>query len=388
MTIERRQEASPLARWSIIGLGSGLVALPLLLWVRAFATRRTFWFDTHPPRPPEPVDLPWVWGLAGWAFLILCTGTTALALWLDRKSDRRVEPLALIALCLAVLGHGQAISGARVISNDPHAWPVNLVGVSIWILIAAAGAGALAWVRILLSKNPVRGRMFATCALVCSLGTAWIVDRFLVEYGLTTPLRNDIELPVSIHSRLDRPDPEIYRSEILILADGATSHEPFKILAQGMEHEGGFPDEPVLIRADRRAKWSAVSRVIQEAQEARIWKIQISTRWEKIAVQTQLFGYLPKEAGSAFGGVATGPLAHVLRVSAEGVFHFDDEPIADRAALCDRLDRLPYERYENEAVLRIEPEAESSWGHVVDALTAALHAFTFIQLGPYDLGWN
>lgn len=388
MTIERRQEASPLARWSIIGLGSCLVALPLLLRARALATQRYFWFDTHPPRPPEPLDLPWVWGLAGWAFLILCTGITALALWLDRKSDRRVEPLALIALCLAVLGHGQAISGARVISNDPQAWPVNLVGVSIWMLIAAAGVGGLAWVRILLSKKPVRGRMFATCALVCSLGTAWIVDRFLVEYGLTKPVRGDIELPVSIHSRLDRPDPEIYRPEILILADGATSHEPFEILAQGMEQEGGFADEPILIRADRRAHWSAVSQVIEEAQQAKIWRIQISARWEKPAVQTQLFGYLQRDVRDPVYGPLAKPPAHVLRVTAEGLFHFDDELFVDRASLCERLDRLPYDRYESEAVLRIEPQAETRWGHVVDALTAALHAFQWIQLGPYDLAWD
>ena len=48
------------------------------------------------------------------------------------------------------------------------------------VLLAAAVVGGFAWVRILLSKALVRGRVFATCALVCSLGTAWIVDRFLV----------------------------------------------------------------------------------------------------------------------------------------------------------------------------------------------------------------
>lgn len=384
--IEKLLKASPLARWSLIGLAASLVALPLFFLAVASVTRKYFyWNEPHAPRPPEPLDLPWVWGFAGSAFLILCTGITALALWLDRKSERRVEPLALVALCLAVLGHAQAISGARVISNHHDTWPVNLIGVSIWMLVAAAALGALAWLRIVLSKNPVRGRILATCALVCSLGTAWIVDRFLVGFGLVPTLRAGIELPVSLHSTLDRPDPSGYRPEILVAADGSTSHEPLEALARNMEHDGGFPDDPILIRADRRASWSAVSQVIAEAQKAKIWKVALCTRWEQPAVETKLMAYLPREVGEPVEGAAPTPPPHVLRVSAEGVFHFGDELFTDRASLCDRLDRLPDQGIGNGGVLRIEPDAEARWGHVVDALTAALHAFQEIQLGPFDL---
>ncbi len=67
------------------------------------------------------------------------------------------------------------------------------------------------------------------------------------------------------------------------------------------------------------------------------------------------------------------------------LIRFEDEPFDDRAALCDRLDRLRGRRLENSGVIRIEPDAEACWAHVVDALTAALHAFRYIHLGPFDL---
>ena len=378
-------KAAPLTWWIFPGFGvSILVFLVVCVWT-AWMSGNLLFRDDSLPRPPEPLDLPWVSGWVGWGFLLLCAGTTALALWLDRESERRVEPLAMIALCLTGLGYAEAISGANVMANYPDSWPVNRVEVAVWILVAAAGVGVLAWIRILLSNNLVRGRIFATCALVCSLSTAWIVNTFLIDSWLSPILEDGIELPVAYHSRRDRPDPDEYRPVILIQADGSKSHESLESLARDMEQRNGYPDEPILIRADRRASWSAVSRVLAEVQEAGIWRLIFSTRWQEPAARTIILGYLPREADDPVEDEALQPASHVLRISADGTLHFDDVLFVDRASLCDRLDQLPPRQFENGSIIRIESDEEARWGDVVKALSAATHSFHEIHLGPFNL---
>ncbi len=373
--------AFPFGWWAILGMG-----ISLLVFVGAYRVLGDLpWnYITRtdvPPHPPQPIDRPWVSGGFAWGLLLLLPCATALVLWLDRGSERRLDPLAMIALCLAILAHGEAIYTANAIAELPDHWPENLVRVSVTLLLASCGVAALAWIRLVLSKQRLRGRMFAICATVCSLGSAGIVHA-LLGLGWWKPIPNDgIEPPVAYHSEAVYwvDDPRV----VLVRADGTTTH-PDSPPTDVDRHDPGSFKELVLLRADRRARWSAVRKALRRVQEEGLWKICFSTRWEKPVAMTRITTFLAKEVGVYVPGTEPPPRALVLRVNAEGTVQFDDEPWMDAASLRDRLGQLSRRRNDRPWI-RIEPDDDASWGDIIGAFSTASYFFGRIDLGPFAL---
>ena len=383
MARKKRVKAAPFTGWIFLGFGVALLAVAAVYVGLAIIPWSIFSSDSGPPSPPERLDLPLVSTVLGWSVVLGCVGFAALALRLDHGRERRVEPLAMIALCLAALGHAEAISGANAMASHSGAWPVNLIEVAIWLLLAAAGVGVLAWIRILISKQPVRGRILASCALACSLGTAWFVNLNLVDHYGNPPTSEDgIEVPVAYHSSLDQPWPGEPRPEVLVESDGTISHGPLEELAKSMPQIHGRPDCPILIRAHRDARWSAVRQALLEVQEARFWKVQLATRWKEPEAATKIAVYLPGEIVDVEDAEPPPP-PYVLRVSAKGPLLLEGEPFEDRDALHARMEEL-YRRRQKNQILRIEVDEEARWGDVVAALSAARHSFQEIRLGPFS----
>jgi len=365
---------TPLA---LVGVGVMFGVVPFRIF-QAYGT-------PQPSAPPEALALPWISGAVGWTFVFVCVGLTVLILWLDRGRKQRVEPLALLALCLAALGHAEAIHAARVMAFS-DAWPVNLVDVGIWILLAASGVGVLAWLRMLISKNPARGRVFATCAILCSLGSAWIMHTFLGEPWKRPTAEDGIELAVAHYSSPERSYNIEITPTVLIHADGTSSPDSIVEFARDMQQEDGVPDEMTTIRADHRASWSAVRQVLTEVADAGIWKLRFVTRWEDPQAETVIVGYLPR----AMGIETHEPAAptHIVRVGAQGALHFDDGPCADRAALSEELGKLDARR--RGGVIQIQPNDAATWEDVIDTLGTVNYATDFeeVQLGPFALFLN
>ncbi|GEM_PF-3125287 len=365
----------------LIGIVISLGVLCLSVWV-VENRPLPLWEIGGPLHAPEALVLPWIPGPFSLTFVVLCAAVTAAAIRLDRGRRSRVEPLALVALCLSVLGHAQGVRAASVIGSSwQPVWPLNLTGVAVGLLIGAAAVGVVAWVRILISKRPVRGRMFATSAVFCSLCSAWWIDTFLADPYWGLGLGGAVELPIVYHSGIPtdlEPPPEI-----LIQADGTVQHEPLADLAKAMardfiDHQAQAgataPDEPVLIRADRRARWGDVQAVIDELHEVLIWRIQIATRWAEPATETRVFGFLPVRSRPM--GVGD----HLIRIGPSGELSLDDESCEDQQALLDRLERLPGGT-SGEVTFEVRPDDAASLGSVLSTVSTLYAVSEVVTLG-------
>jgi len=339
--------------------------------------------------PPTPLALPWVYGVLGWTVLIVTLGFTALAIWLDRERTRRVDPLARIALAVSILGLAEAIAGARVAASV-HAFPINLIGNSIWILSAAAALGVIAWIRILLSRRALRGRVFATCAIVCGACSAWIMDVFLTDPWLSPSQGDGIELAVADQSHATRPIPDEFFPEVAVTAAGVAEHVALLETARMMEvdHlplEGrslAVPDEFLVIRADAQANWSSVREVLAEAQEAHIWKIQLALRWEDPPALTHICLYMTLPAGPDYSPPAYDDPPLHLQLSADGVATMNGEGVTPEA-LAERIEQLWLLDGSERPLLAIEPDDATQWQAVVDILVARVPENLPVRLGPF-----
>ncbi len=219
MSPSHRPRRSPFTRWTFIGYGISLAIFGALLCFSSVVPFYIYRNSTGGPiTAPTKLDLPWNF-LAPMFVGPLLVGLFCVGVaWrLDRDNERRIEPLALVALFLAVLGHYVAICGANAMVYYSDAITVSWIEQSIWILVAAAALGVFAWARIILSRPMVAGRTIATCVLVCSLGTVWIVDHSLSNRTVPLP-EIGIELPVVQHSTTN-------------LARSGNAESPFEIVA-------------------------------------------------------------------------------------------------------------------------------------------------------------
>lgn len=382
----KRSRTDRLMRCMIIGIG----IFPLPLIVIGLALGLVPWniFDSRSPQlsePPSPMDVPWVSGGLGWAVVLISVGLTALTLRLDRGAAKRIEPLALVAICIAVLGHAEAIYGSRTMAST-GAWPVNVIQVSIWILLVAGGVGALAWVRILLSKTPLRGRIFATCALVCSLCSAWIVHTFLVDRWVSADAGDGVELAVTRASCREGKYWVESDAVVRIRKDGKQSPASIEEMARSMQQDHGMPDDPISIRADRRASWSAVSRSLADIQETGIWKLSFATRWVQPEAARRVFAYSRHRVNDSDHRDEPKAADLVLSVSKEGAYQLNDDIYVDRSTLLERLVQ-PSRRW---SVIRIEADEDARWEAVIEALSTVIYSGTCeeIHLEPLALKWG
>jgi biopolymer transport protein ExbD len=376
MSPKRRIKSARFTIWLIPGM---LISIGLHCAVAFFlASVPWYVFSFGRGGAPEPLELPWI--STGWGWFIVCVtvGFTAAGIWLDRGRSKRIDPLARVALGLSVLGFAEAISGAMHMATT-LCWPVNLIDVSIWLLVAAAALGVISWIRILLSKGTLRGWVFATSSVVCSAGYAWVVFTFLASYYAPAPA---IELPVVAASSIDNPDPDEYRPELRIGLGGAEDLPDLTEIAARMKKRElrwppdsppvYLPDEPVLIHAAARASWRSVRDVIVEVGEAKIWKVQIAARWEEPPVQTLMRFYLPKDVGAPTADAEPPPPPHHLELHEDGRFSLDGEIIATLDALTEVLTQLYRQEWpDNLRVLWIDPGDTATWQEVLDVVVVS-----------------
>jgi len=376
MVRKQRIKAAPFTLWLIPGSLISIVVFFLAVLLLAV----TPWgiCGRGGAGPPEPLDLPLVSSSLGWFVVVSTVGFTALGIWLDRGREKRIDPVARVALCLAVLGIAEAISGADSMASC-HAWPVNLVHVAFWILVAAMAVGVVSWIRLLLAKGAMRGWIFAVCVVLCSAGAAHYLATHLFEYG--PPLPDDgIELPIFRASWDDKPSTYEYRPELRIGVDGPEDLPDFAEVAGRMKKDTygppsnrtgvHVPNDPLLIRADARAKWSAVREVIEEAYAVEIWKVQIATRWEIPATQTKICMYLPVDVGM-INYTEDPPPPHRAVLHGDGSASFDGETFESAEGLVVYLDELtPEEERREPRILRFEPDDDARWQDVLSVVEA------------------
>ena len=386
MGSKRRIKAAPFTAWIFVGLLVSVVAHSLM--AMGLAVTPYYSFAHGDAGPPEPLELPWVRGWLGWTFLIGTVGITSIAVWLNRGREERTDSVALIALCVGVLGFAEGITGALLQSTTQY-WPVNLIDVSIWLLLAAAALGALSWVRILISKRAVHGKVFATCAIVCCSGYAWVISTFLVEYPDAYAMEDGIELPVAHHSRefngFWNPEGEIPLLRVRV--DGVDEQVDVAEIARNMLQGDGLPDEVIMLGADARATWKMVRGALERVQDARIWKVFIATRWEAPPVTTHYAAYLPKRMGIHVPGAAAPPPppSALLRIFADGSFTVNDEPAESVDALAKKLRRLHRTKDGEKVPLSVLPDEATRWQDIVTVMDRVKSEYPNIHLGRFFL---
>jgi biopolymer transport protein ExbD len=386
---KKRIKAAPFTLWLIPGfvISIGLFCLSVLL----IAVIPWGIFGGGGPGPPERIDPPLFSGLQGLFVVIITVGSTGVGIWFDRGQEKRIDPIARIAACLAVLGIAEAISVATIMASG-NVWPVNLIDVILWLLSASIAVGVISWIRLLLAGGELRGWIFATCSVACSACALWHVDTGLVNFY--KPLPDDgIELPVVFHSRQDKPNSEEYRPELNIGIDVVEELPDFGEIAARMKKKSwtstygpsiDIPDEPVLIRADARASWASVRDIIAKVGEAKIWKVQIAARWEDPPTQTRLYFYLPSRVNVEVPDAEPGSPPYRLKLQADGHCSLDEESFATLEALIDHLNRMKPERKRRESrTLWIDPDDSTPWQEVLAVVESwySRHGHEF-QLGP------
>jgi len=390
MVRKQRIKAAPSKLWSILGFvisialcGLAFTILAMLPW--ELVSSREY-------GPPERISAPLVSGLEGWFVFLLTIVFTGLGLWLDRGRPRRIEPLARVAACLSVLGTGEAIYAARLMA--PHViWPVNLIDTAWWLSLAAIGVGVISLVRLQLARGELRGWVFAICSIGCSAGAAYFTHLGLI--GFYAPLPEDgIELPLVNHSMCDWPSPDEYRPEVRIGVDGPEELPDFAELAERMKkapfrdpvtaETTSIPDEPVLIRADARAKWSAVREVIEQAGAFSIWKVQAATRWEQPATQTKVSLYLPLNVADAVDpdvALPEPPYHVVLHANGRAALE-DEESETDTWSRSKRNRR-------DRSLVWIEPDDDVCWQDVLSVLEVWMDRGCYdFRLGSFSVQAN
>lgn len=257
-------------------------------------------YDGTTPPASADVALPWISGVWGWGFLVFCAGTTAAAIWWQRGWSGRTSPLALIALCVVVLGLAEGAYAARCSSRVGEMQHLNVLGVAMWILLGGALLGLLALLQALFTKRVLRGQLLAICALVAGCTYAFVLTLLHVPRWWMMGEDVGVELAVATHSRpaapfWDDPDPSI----LLIHAEGVAEHEPLEELAAGMERVEGYADGMVYVGIDRLAAWEAVSTLLSDLSDVKIWKAGLLTRWQEPAVATYLLAFIDDDSLAA-----------------------------------------------------------------------------------------
>jgi len=175
------------------------------------------------------------WSDADWSVLLVCLLTCGAATYLlERKRQQRVEPLALLAACLALamgfrlmLACDSYILDSEDVMSPPFTWWRRVqpgVGGAVVLQVATAIVASLAMVRIARDRAR-RGLTLALYSLSLSAYTFCMVTyAFVAPYHLEPPFAvTDLQLPRTVHATFRGPGVHEPKFRVVIRADGRST---------------------------------------------------------------------------------------------------------------------------------------------------------------------
>jgi len=119
---------------------------------------------------------------------------------------------------------------------------------------------------------------------------------FMVITDLTQKDLEDLQLPIAVNAKPDKPDPNEFRPIVNITIDGSMwvrkrkyydpeNPDDYKEIkafltdvADRMKRKDNLPDEPLLIRADKYTPFKEVQKLMEQCgyKGIQIWKVQFA----------------------------------------------------------------------------------------------------------------